>query len=100
LTSFFVGRGLPMTTSISAGLVAGSNLLLNLWCIPRYGIRGAAVVSTVSYTLGALYLLWAYRRLTGLSYARALLVQCSDVQLVRQIYSRFKNTFAHEQPAA
>ena len=47
------------------GLQAGgfaSNLLLNLWWIPKWGLIGAAVASTVSYALTAVgFLVWTGR---------------------------------------
>jgi len=90
LSSFFVGRGHPLTSTYAAMLVFVSNLLINLWFIPHYGIIGAALASTFSYALGAAYLLWSYRRLTGTSYPQALWVQSNDRHLVGEIYRRFR----------
>ncbi|NUO84023.1 polysaccharide biosynthesis C-terminal domain-containing protein, partial [candidate division KSB1 bacterium] len=92
LTSFLVGRGFPMTTSLSAMLVAVSNLLLNLWCIPHYGIAGAAVAGTISYSLGALYLMRSFHRMTGISYTRLWRLQPNDFHLLRQLWQRIKST--------
>jgi O-antigen/teichoic acid export membrane protein len=96
LSSFFVGRGYPMTSTYSAALVFLSNLLINLWCIPRYGIMGAALAGTISYTLGAVYLLWSYRRLTGATYSQMLVAQRHDVRLVGEIYHRLRGVFAND----
>ncbi len=95
LSSFMVGRGRPLISTYSASLVFFSNLLINLWLIPRYGISGAAVASSISYTLGAAYLLWFYRRLTGTPYAQVLWAQKKDWQLLAQIYQRFRGTFTN-----
>lgn len=92
LSSFFVGRGWPMTSTISAALVFGSNLLINLWSIPRFGILGAALASTISYTLGLLYLLWAYQRLTMSSYRSLLFARRQDFELV---YERIRGLVAN-----
>jgi O-antigen/teichoic acid export membrane protein len=89
LSSFFVGRGYPMTSTHSAGLVFLANLLLNLWWIPRHGIAGAALASTISYTLGAIYLFRVYRRLTGTTYRQMLLARRADWQSLRKIYDRY-----------
>ena len=97
LTSFLVGRGFPMITSLSALLVAVSNLLLNLWCIPRYGIAGAAVTGTISYSLGALYLMRYVHRMTGISYTRLWLLQPNDLHLLRQLWLRIKSTRNDDQ---
>jgi O-antigen/teichoic acid export membrane protein len=95
LSSFFVGRGHPMTSTYAAMLVFVSNLLINLWFIPRYGITGAALASTFSYTLGAAYLLRSYRRLTGTPYLQALWVQRNDRHLVGEIYRRFRGALTN-----
>ncbi len=100
LTSFLVGRGFPMTTSLSAMLVAVSNLLLNLWALPHYGIAGAAVAGTISYTLGAIYLLHSFQRMTGISYPRLWLLQPSDFHLLRQVWLRIKSTRNDDQSPA
>lgn len=97
LTSFLVGRGFPMTTSLSAMLVAASNLLLNLWCIPQYGIAGAAAAGTISYALGALYLMRSFHRMTGISYSRLWLLQPNDLHLLRQLWLRIKSTRNDDQ---
>lgn len=97
LTSFLVGRGFPMTTSFSAMIVAVSNLLLNLWCIPHYGIAGAALAGTISYSLGALYLMRSFHRMTGISYTRLWRLQPNDLHLLRQLWLRIKSTRNDDQ---
>jgi len=98
LTSFLVGRGFPMTTSLSAMLVAVSNLLLNLWCIPHYGIAGAAVAGTISYSLGALYLMRSFHRMTGISYTRLWRLQPNDFHLLRQQRIKSTRNDDHQSP--
>jgi O-antigen/teichoic acid export membrane protein len=95
LISFFVGRGHPMTSSHASALVFCSNLLLNLWWIPRYGIIGAALAGTLSYMLGAVYLFRSYRRMTGTPYPQMLLVQRHDARLVTEIHQRWRGLFAN-----
>jgi O-antigen/teichoic acid export membrane protein len=95
LSSFMVGRGRPLISTYSASLVFFSNLLINLWLIPRHGISGAAVASSISYALGAAYLLWSYRRLAGAPYTQVLWAQKKDWQLLDQIYQRFRGLFTH-----
>jgi O-antigen/teichoic acid export membrane protein len=96
LTSFFVGRGLPMTSTRAAALVFFSNLLINLWLIPRLGIMGAALATTISYTLGAGYLFWSYHRLTGVSYLHMLVAQRNDLRLLGDIRHRLRGVFVNE----
>jgi stage V sporulation protein B len=51
------------------------NLLFSCVLIPRLGIMGAAVGTAVSFTLGKVYLLWRYQRLTGSRWSRDLLLR-------------------------
>jgi O-antigen/teichoic acid export membrane protein len=54
------GRPWMMVGLLTAGFA--SNLLLNLWWIPKWGLVGAAAASTVSYALSALgFLTWTAR---------------------------------------
>lgn len=51
------------------------NILLAALLIPRFGIMGAAVGTSVSFAVGKLYLLWRYQRETGSRWSRDLLVR-------------------------
>ena len=60
-----------------AGLVV--NVAINLWLIPRYGIDGAAVASSVSYLLTALLTLIVFHRLSGRGWIETLVIRRSDL---------------------
>jgi len=47
----FAAQGMPPVTVYSPALALTVNVLLNLWLIPHYGIRGAAISSSISYGL-------------------------------------------------
>ncbi len=49
LTSEIAGRGYPQYNSISAGVAFVLTVILDLWLIPRYGILGASVASSIAY---------------------------------------------------
>jgi O-antigen/teichoic acid export membrane protein len=61
-----IGRGHPgvQVPSVVAGVVA--TIALDLVLIPRWGIRGAAVASSVSYVLSTALIIRPAARLTGL----------------------------------
>ncbi|MDP2895577.1 MAG: polysaccharide biosynthesis C-terminal domain-containing protein, partial [bacterium] len=50
LTNEIAGRGFPHYNSINAGVALVLTVVLDVLLIPRYGIMGAAIASTVSYT--------------------------------------------------
>jgi O-antigen/teichoic acid export membrane protein len=59
-----------------------TNVVLNLALIPKFGIYGAAVSSTVSYSMGGLYLTWQFLRHSGLGWSSVFLPRTSDVRVV------------------
>jgi O-antigen/teichoic acid export membrane protein len=61
--NFFAAQGMPWFTVISPGIASLTNITINLWAIPVFGIVGAAVASSAVYggMLGA-SLLYVRRR--------------------------------------
>lgn len=49
LMNYFASMGMPMFTVYSPALALATNLFLNLWLIPLYGIEGAAMASVAAY---------------------------------------------------
>jgi Na+-driven multidrug efflux pump len=56
------------------------NVGLNVWLIPRWGIRGSALSSVVSYGLAASILLVMFHRESGLPYRAVLLLRRDDLR--------------------
>jgi len=78
LSNDIAGRGFP-GLNIYTGLAAVvTNVILNLFWIPRYGIVGAAWASTVSYTVLFLGVLFFYCRLSGNRWTSVVLPQRGD----------------------
>jgi O-antigen/teichoic acid export membrane protein len=79
------GRGRPgaslwvMTPSLIA------NVLLNLYLIPRYGAYGAALSSSVSYSMGGIGMMLIYCRLTSLTLSQLWRYQRSDFAFLRRV---------------
>ena len=87
LSNPLIAWGAPgrLTAVLVAGLVV--NLLANAVLVPSFGINGAALASTISYTLTAALTLLLYRRLSGQGVRQTLVVRRSD--LVR-LWARVK----------
>jgi O-antigen/teichoic acid export membrane protein len=62
LAAYLSGTGRVATTTRAAGIGLAINLPLNLLWIPRFGIVGAALASSVAYSVQALVLLWSVAR--------------------------------------
>jgi O-antigen/teichoic acid export membrane protein len=57
--------GRPEVLVWSKGIGFLLNISLNFWLIPKHGISGAAVASSVSYSMQAVVFLWMYLRISG-----------------------------------
>lgn len=90
LTPLCVRKGIYRTMSVTAVIVASGNLLLNILLIPRWGITGAAVATTLSYALNAvLWIVFLRESLPG--GARAMFrLERRDLQYYRTLMDEFR----------
>ncbi|MDI6901115.1 MAG: polysaccharide biosynthesis C-terminal domain-containing protein [Anaerosomatales bacterium] len=80
--SYHAGSGHPVRTLWANVANLTINVLANLALIPRYGIAGAALSSSLSYTAGALMQLLSFKRATALTWKQVLVPTRADVQEV------------------
>lgn len=82
ITSDLMARGYPRVVLWAGltGLIV--NISLNVILIPRIGIAGAALASSISYSLDALVMLTAFVKLTGLSMRSVLIPGSEDFRLL------------------
>jgi O-antigen/teichoic acid export membrane protein len=80
LTSDLTARGYPRA-GMWAGLVAVvSNVVLNVFLIPRLAIDGAAISSSVSYSLYAVVIVVYFMRVTGVRFTAIVIPTAEDVR--------------------
>ena len=82
LTRYITGRGRPGTATLIMATGLAVNVTANLMLVPRLGIDGAALSSSISYVTTALVTIAVFRRLSGASLADTLLIKRSDVLAV------------------
>lgn len=78
-------RGLPQYNFIVSAVNFAVNLVLNLLLIPRIGIIGAALSSTISYAVAAVLISYFYKRLTGTPIRELLIPQRGDWQALKKM---------------
>lgn len=66
LASDMMARGHPLSYSASSALAFFAMVSFDLWLIPRFGIRGAALAATIAYFLSAFAMVILYLRVTGI----------------------------------
>jgi O-antigen/teichoic acid export membrane protein len=80
---FYAGQGKPLKNSLVyiAGIVAG--LPFYFWLIPKYGIRGAAIASSIAYFAAFSFSFWQLNRDYGVSLRDIVIPQRDDIKYVK-----------------
>jgi O-antigen/teichoic acid export membrane protein len=84
LTSDLAGRGRPEFGAISSVISLVVTIVLDLLLIPRWGIAGAAVASTVSYTLATTIVVISFLRLTATGWGGMFLLTRHDLRIIKE----------------
>jgi O-antigen/teichoic acid export membrane protein len=87
LVAELLAREKPHYTVVASGIAALINIVGNVALVPRMGITGSAIASSISYSVLSLFLVRFYLRETGLPFS--VLVPKRDDLL---IYRRFRKT--------
>lgn len=78
------GRGKPWAAMIVIVPALVVNLIGGAFAIERYGVVGAAAVSSLVYAGSSIAYVFVYTRITGLSLSDVLLFRGQDISLIRQ----------------
>ncbi len=73
------GYGKPEEITKAAGIAFIFTVILDLVLIPKYGINGAALASTLAYGISAIYLLWSYSNYSNQVLVDMLLIKKQDI---------------------
>ncbi len=80
LSNELTGRGKPMINTVAAGISLAVNIPLNIIFIPRMGIAGSALASSISYSLTALAVLVAFMKISGNGLFETLVLRPKDLK--------------------
>jgi O-antigen/teichoic acid export membrane protein len=83
LMNFLAGEGAPSIVYRAPLVGLTLNFCANLYVIPRWGIDGAAVTSTIAYTLVFLVVARFYLRWTESDVAHAFVLRRADIAVLR-----------------
>lgn len=83
-SSYFAGVGTYRVNNLATLVGLGVTVPACWLLIPRLGIRGAALASSLSYVASTAYLVWAFRRATGAS-LRDFFPQWEDLEYARSL---------------
>ncbi len=85
---YFYTNGKTKLHMTIAFIVLLTNLLLNFIMIPKYGIYGAAITSSISYFIYAIIYLFALHK-NGISYKKIIIITKKDIDLLKQQAYKF-----------
>jgi len=91
LSNELTGRGKPMINTLIAGASLTVNVPLNLLLIPRMGIAGAAVASTVSYSVSAVVTLVIFMVISGNSWSDTLIIKHGDLRFYAGFFGSLRD---------
>jgi Na+-driven multidrug efflux pump len=80
-----------VTSSISAAICGAISVVL----VPRHGMLGAAVASTVAYIVSQAIAVYLFCRDSGVSPAAALFIDAQDFAFYGRLVRRLTLRFAH-----
>jgi Na+-driven multidrug efflux pump len=78
------GRGMPMYSTRAAIVALCLNVPLNFLLIPKWGISGAALASTISYSIQAAVLLYYFVNISPNGVFDTLVIKREDFQVYRR----------------
>ena len=79
-------RGKPEMIAIQSALALVLNIILNLIFIPRFNFVGAALASSISYSVMTILLAFTFRRLSGARLRDLFLPSRADLVLWQKAF--------------
>ena len=77
-----------MLNTYIAVVTISVNVGLNIFWIPKFGVNGVALASTVVYNVNMIGKILLYRKISGNSFTKIMFLQKSDFKLYkRQVFS-------------
>jgi len=85
LSADFAARGKPHISMYITMVIFAVNVTLNILLIPRLGIVGAAIASSIAYILAAILMSYFYKRLTGTPIRQLFIIKRGDWKQLKKI---------------
>ena len=86
LANDLAGRGKPMLNTYSIGISVLLNIVLNIILIPLWGINGAALATTISYTIMFLVTVAFYVKESNNKLRDVIFIKKEDFILYKEVY--------------
>lgn len=90
LANDIAGRGSPGINTIHSVIALALNIIFNLLLIPKMGVKGAALASTISYTSIAAMKVFTFTRLFGVKWYQVFVFTKDDLRGWRKLLGILK----------
>ena len=91
VSAYLINIGKSSLASFCSIVGLCCNVVLNVLLIPDFGIKGAAISSSISYTLTALFSLMIFVRHSRSSMSSALLLSTADIKKIKNYIAHIAN---------
>ena len=89
LASDLTGRGFPQYSTYAAFFSLIFTIIFDFLLIPRFGINGAALASSISYMISALIIIYLFIKTTGVRPLDLLILRAGDIVDYRRVLKVF-----------
>lgn len=86
LMNDLAGRGKPIISAYITGSAVFLNIVLNIFLIPKFGIKGAAWAGSISYVLTFIVTVFIYSKISGNKISDILILQRADIYRISNFF--------------
>jgi O-antigen/teichoic acid export membrane protein len=86
-----LGRGKPLINTINVAISLAISIPLDFILIPKIGIAGAALASTISYIASAIFSLIVFVKISSVRWVDVLIPKVDDFKYYKQLFTRFRH---------
>jgi O-antigen/teichoic acid export membrane protein len=88
MTNDLAGRGFPQYKSYTAGIALLGTIFFDIILIPKFGINGAAIASSIAYILSTIAMFYWFGKITGLKIYNLLIPSKKDIKIYKALIIR------------
>jgi O-antigen/teichoic acid export membrane protein len=99
ITSDLNGRGKPLVGTYIAGATAALGFVLYFWLIPKHGMQGAALASSIIYGFSAMLSLVYFVVHTRVGLSQMLIPRSSDFHRYVELYGDLRGRLTRKEEA-
>ena len=88
LSADLAARGYPQKTIIPKLTMLLLNIVLNLLFIPKYGIGGAAMATSITYTMSSVMIIVIHRKISSSDFFRFFYLSRNDIRKLKRILKK------------